>query len=51
MGSKDPIPTVSEWIKFPWERKVITPVSQDDIDELQAEINAINASNAKSSEE
>lgn len=43
MGSKDPIPTVSEWIKFSWEQKAITPLSQDDIDELQAEMAAINA--------
>ena len=51
MGSKDPIPTVTEWIKFPWEKEHVTPVSQEDIDELQAEMNAINAMNAKSSEE
>lgn len=51
MGSKDHIPTVSEWIKFPWEKEHVTPVSQEDIDELQAEMNAINAMNAKSSEE
>lgn len=50
MGSKDPVPTVSEWIKFPWERKEITPVSQDDIDELQAEMAAINAANAQKDE-
>ena len=51
MGSKDPVPTVTEWIKFPWEKEHDTPVSQSDIDELQAEMNAINAMNAKSSEE
>ena len=44
MGSKDPVPTVSEWIKFPWEQKATTPVSQKVIDELQAEIAAINNS-------
>ena len=44
MGSKDPVPTVSEWIKFPWEQKATTPVSQEVIDELQAEIAAINNS-------
>lgn len=43
MGSKDPVPTVSEWIKFPWEQKAATPISQEDIDELQAEMDAINA--------
>ena len=58
MGSKDPVPTVTEWIKFPWEQKAVTPISQEDIDELQAEIDAINAANeaanaenTKSSEE
>ena len=43
MGSKDPIPTVDKWITFPWEKEKVMPVSQDDIDELQAEMNAINA--------
>ena len=51
MGSKDPLPTVTEWLKFPWEQKAVTPVSQEVVDELQAEMNAINAMNAKSSEE
>ena len=37
MGSKDPIPLVTEWIKFPWEQAPTTPISQEDIDELQAE--------------
>ena len=50
MGSKDPVPIVSEWIKFPWEQKAVTPVSQDDIDELQAEMNAINAANVHQGE-
>ena len=44
MGSKDPVPTVSEWIKFPWEHKTHEPVSQEVIDELQAEMAAINNS-------
>ena len=43
MGSKDPLPTVTEWLKFPWEQKAVTPVSQEVVDELQAEIDAINA--------
>ena len=50
MGSKDPIPLVTEWIKFSWEQKSITPLSQDDIDELQAEMAAINARNADQGE-
>jgi hypothetical protein len=43
MGSKDPVPNVTDWIKFPWERKAAKPVSQDDIDQLQAEMAAMNA--------
>ena len=43
MGSKDPLPTVTEWLKFPWEQKA--PVSQEVVDELQAEMDAINAAN------
>ena len=43
MGSKDPVPTVSEWIKFSWEKEHVAPISQEDIDELQAEIAAINS--------
>lgn len=49
MGSKDPIPTVSEWIKFPWERKETIPLSDDDIADLQTEMAAINAQNKESS--
>ena len=43
MGSKDPLPTVTEWLKFPWEQKAVNPVSQEVVDELQAEMDAINA--------
>lgn len=50
MGSKDPVPTVSEWIKFPWEQTAKTPVSQAEIDELQAEMAAMNAKNIKQPE-
>lgn len=53
MGSKDPLPLVTEWIKFPWEAKAPAPVSQEDIDDMQALINAENERLAqqKSSEE
>ena len=47
MGSKDPIPTVTEWLKFSWEQKAVTPLSQDEIDDLQAEMAAINAENVQ----
>ena len=42
MGSKDPLPLVTEWIKFPWETKAPTPVSTEDIDDMQALIAAEN---------
>ena len=53
MGSKDPLPLVTEWIKFPWEAKAPAPVSTEDIDDMQALINAENErlANKKSSEE
>jgi hypothetical protein len=45
MGSKNPIPTVTNWLKFPWEMKQLNakPVSDEDIDDLLADINAANA--------
>jgi hypothetical protein len=49
MGSKDPVPNVTDWIKFPWERKAAKPVPQDTIDELQAEMAAMNAQISKPS--
>ena len=51
MGSKDPLPLLNEWIKFPWEEKAPTPVSTEDIDDMQALINAENERIKKSSEE
>ena len=45
MGSKDPIPPLTEWIKFSWEQRSAIPISQEEIDELQAEIAAINSMN------
>ena len=47
MGSKDPVPNVTDWIKFPWECKAAQPVSQEDIDDLQAEMAAMNAQLSK----
>ncbi len=45
MGSKNPIPVVTEWIKFPWEKKAVesSPLSDEDRNDLQAEIAAMNA--------
>ena len=45
MGSKDPIPVVTEWIKFSWEQKKSGPLPQDEVDKMQAEMAAINAAN------
>jgi hypothetical protein len=42
MGSKDPIPTVTEWIRFPWEKEPATPISEDEVRQLQAEMEAFN---------
>ena len=42
MGSKDPVPVVTEWIKFPWEQQHHAPLSQEDIHELQEEMRLIN---------
>ena len=50
MGSKDPVPTVSEWIKFPWEKKKVAPLSKSDVEMMQAEIAAMNAADAQKNE-
>ena len=39
MGSKDPIPDVNQWIRFPWERG--EPISQEEIDDIQNELDEI----------
>ena len=39
--------TPQDVIKFPWEKEPTTPISQEDIDELQAEMDAINAGTAE----
>ena len=51
MGSKDPVPTVTEWIKFPWEKMDVMPISDKDRDELLAEMDAINAQLAAQNKE
>lgn len=51
MGSKEPVPTVTEWIKFPWEKEQIQPVSDEEIKEMQAEIAAINEMNKQNGTE
>jgi hypothetical protein len=47
MGSKDPLPTVTEWIKFPWEKETVIPITEDERAELVAEMNAWNEMFAK----
>jgi hypothetical protein len=47
MGSKDPLPTVTEWIKFPWEQEPSEPITEDERAELVAEMNAWNEMFAK----
>lgn len=42
MGSKDPIPVISDWLKFSWETKKAEPVSKEIQDQLQAEMAAMN---------
>ncbi len=37
-------PTVTEWIKFPWEKEPFVPLSDEDRDELLAEMAALNQS-------
>lgn len=37
MGSKEPPPTVSEWIRFPWEHDM-PDITQEDIDAMREEI-------------
>ena len=47
MGSKDPLPRVTEWIKFPWEKETVIPITEDEREELVAEMNAWNEMFAK----
>ena len=42
MGSKTTPPPVNQWIKFPWEQQRPMEVPQEVIDELQAEMKAMN---------
>ena len=51
MGSKNPIPTVTEWLKFPWEKEEHNEMTQQDRDGLQAEMDAMNAALAQKQQE
>ena len=41
MGSKDPVPTVEKWITFPWEKSPTIPISKEEIQELQQDMQNI----------
>ena len=53
MGSKDPIPTITEWIKFPWEREQDEEdgangmPTQAEIEQLRREMEAFNSQQAE----
>jgi hypothetical protein len=44
MGSKNPVPVVTEWLPFPWEKKAVqsSPLSDEERNDLQAEMAAMN---------
>jgi hypothetical protein len=48
MGSKNPIPMVTEWIKFPWEKEETKSLTKEEQDDLLADIAAENARIAES---
>ena len=43
VGKGQTAPTVTEWLKFPWEKEDVAPISDEDRDELLAEMEAYNA--------
>ena len=51
VGKGQTAPTVTEWIKFPWEKEDVAPLSDEDRDELLAEMDAINAQLAAQNKE
>lgn len=51
MGSKDTPPTVYKWLPFSWEAPSIDLPTEDDVADVVAEMNAINAVKQESSEE
>lgn len=44
-------PVLTEWIKFPWEKKASTPITDDERNELLDEMAAMNAALAQAQEE
>jgi hypothetical protein len=51
VGKGQTAPTVTEWLKFPWEKEDTSPISDEDRDELLAEMEAINAQLAAQNKE
>lgn len=44
-------PTLTEWIKFPWEMKASAPITDDERNKLLNEMTAMNAALAQAQEE
>ena len=44
-------PTLTEWIKFPWEMKASAPITDEDRNDLLAEMAAMNAALTQAQEE
>jgi hypothetical protein len=48
MGAKNP-PTITQWLKFPWERDHAEEISDDEVNEIRKQIESENQ--AKASEQ
>jgi len=48
MGAKNP-PTITQWLKFPWEHEHADEISDDEVNEIRKQIEAENQ--AKASEQ
>jgi hypothetical protein len=48
MGAKNP-PTITQWLKFPWERDHAEEISDDEVNEIRKQIESENK--AKASEQ
>lgn len=51
VGKEQTAPTVTEWLKFPWEKEDTAPISDEDHNELLAEMETINAQIAAQNKE
>ena len=45
MGAKNP-PTITQWLKFPWERDHAEEISDDEVNEIRKQIEAENQEKA-----